>query len=53
MLIKLVNDGKLGSVTSIEEDQYIIQKKMVTFKCQVIEIEFILTVPNWALWEQQ
>lgn len=53
MLIKLVNNGKLGSVSSIEEDQYITQKKIMTFKCQVTETEFNLTVPNWELWEQQ
>lgn len=53
MLIKLVNDGKLGSVNSVEEDQHVIQKKIMTFKCKVIKMEFNLTVPNWAPWEQQ
>lgn len=44
MLIKPFNDGKLGCVTSMEEVQYIIQKKIVTFRCQVLEMEFNLTL---------
>lgn len=48
MLVKLVNGRKLGSVTSIGVYQYIIQKKIVTFKCQVIEMEFDLTIGHFG-----
>lgn len=54
MLIKLVHDGQLGSITNIGEDQYIIQKKIVTFKCQTVEMEFKLSVlQNHRIAESQ
>lgn len=54
MLIMIVNDGKWECVNSIGEDHCIVYKKtLLTFKCQVIEMEFNLTIPNWTLWEQE